>query len=119
MHGSQQMIEVGRVTTHEVEARIDRDEPIVFIDARNEKEWTESNLKLPGAVRVEADRVRDHLHEIPRGRGIVPYCTCPNEEASVRVAEELMRRGFADVHALIGGFDAWKRAGCTLEHKPA
>ena len=118
MHDSHQ-IEVGRVTTHEVEARIDRDEPIVFIDARSEEEWAESNLKLPGAVRVEADRVREYLHEIPRGRGIVPYCTCPNEEASVRVAEELMRRGFADVHALIGGFDAWKRAGCTLEHKPA
>ncbi|PYQ00723.1 MAG: hypothetical protein DMF82_21290, partial [Acidobacteria bacterium] len=74
MHGSQQ-IQVGRVTPHEVEARIDRDEPILFIDARNEKEWTESNLKLPGAVRVEAGRVRDHLHEIPPGRGIVPYCT--------------------------------------------
>jgi len=80
---------------------------------------TESNLKLPGAVRVEADRVRDHLHEIPRGRGLVPYCAGPNEEASVRVAEELMRQGFADVHALVGGFEAWKRAGCTLEHKPA
>src|SRR5437867_961361 len=74
---------------------------------------------LPGAVRVEADRVRDHLHEIPRGRGLVPYCAGPNEEASVRVAEELMRQGFADVHALVGGFEAWKRAGRTLEHKPA
>ena len=118
MHDRYQ-IEVSRVTAHEVEARIDREEPIVFIDARNEKEWTESNLKLPGAVRVEADRVRDHLHEIPRGRGIVPYCASPNEEASVRVAEELMRRGFADVHALVGGFEAWRRAECTLEHKPA
>ena len=118
MHGSQQ-IQVGRVTPHEVEARIDRDEPILFIDARNEKEWTESNLKLPGAVRVEAGRVRDHLHEIPPGRGIVPYCTCPNQEASLRVAEELRRRGFTDVQALEGGFDGWKRAGGTLEQKPA
>jgi rhodanese-related sulfurtransferase len=118
MHHSQQ-IEVGRVTPHEVEARIDRDEPILFIDARDEKEWTESNLKLPGAVRVEADRVGAHLHEIPPGRGIVPYCTCPNQEASLRVAIELRRRGFTDVQALEGGFDAWKRAGGTLEQKPA
>jgi len=118
MHDSHP-IEVSRLTAQEVEARIDRDEPIVFIDSRNENEWVESNLKLPGAVRVEADRVRDHLHEIPRGRGLVPYCAGPNEEASVRVAEELMRQGFADVHALVGGFEAWKRAGRTLEHKPA
>ena len=114
-----QQIEVGRVTAHEVEARIDREEPILFIDARDEKAWTESNLKLPGAVRVEADRVRDHLHEIPRGRGIVPYCDCPNQESSLRVAEELMRRGFENVQALDGGFEAWRRARCTLEQKPA
>ena len=114
-----QQIDIGRVTAHEVEARIDRDEPILFIDARNEKAWTDSDLKLPGAVRVEADRVMDHLDEIPRGRGIVPYCDCPNQESSVRVAAELKRWGFEDVHPLDGGFDAWKRAGCTLEHKPA
>jgi rhodanese-related sulfurtransferase len=118
MHRSQQ-IEVGRVTPHEVAARIDREEPILFIDARDEKAWTESSLKLPGAVRVEADRVREHLHEIPRGRGIVPYCACPNQESSLRVAEELRRRGFEDVQALEGGFEAWRRARCTLEHKPA
>jgi rhodanese-related sulfurtransferase len=112
-------IDVSRVSARDVEARIDRDEPILFIDAREEKAWAESNLKLPGAVRVEADRVRNHLHEIPRGRGIVPYCTGPSEEASVRVAEELRRCGFDDVRALHGGFDAWKRAGCTLEQKPA
>jgi hypothetical protein len=52
-----QRIEVGRVTAHEVEARIDRDEPILFIEARDKKAWTESNLKLPGAVRVETGRV--------------------------------------------------------------
>ena len=118
MHDSQQ-IEVDRVTAHEVEARIDREEPILFIDARDEKAWSESNLKLPGAVRVEAGRVRDHLHEIPRDRGIIPYCDSPHQESSLRVAEELMRRGFEDVHALEGGFEAWRRARCTLEQKPA
>jgi rhodanese-related sulfurtransferase len=49
----------------------------------------------------------------------VPYCTCPNQESSLRVAKELRRRGFTDVQALEGGFDAWKRAGGTLEQKPA
>jgi rhodanese-related sulfurtransferase len=113
------LCKVGRVSAREVEARIDREEPILFIDARSEKEWTESNLKLPGAVRVEADHVQEHLHEIPPGRGIVPYCACPNAESSLRVAKELLRRGFEDVRALHGGFEAWKRAGYTLELKPA
>jgi rhodanese-related sulfurtransferase len=110
---------VSRVTADEVGARIDRGEPILFVDSRSEEEWTGSELKLPGAVRVEQDHVLDHLFEIPPGRGIVTYCTCPQEKASVGVAQQLMQWGFRDVHALHGGFDAWKRAGCTLEHKAA
>ena len=110
---------VSRVTTDEVGACIDRGEPILFVDSRSEAEWADSPLKLPGAVRVEQDRVDDHLREIPRGRRIVTYCTCPHEEASAGVAQELLQRGFPKVHALSGGFDAWRRAGGTLEHKPA
>ena len=58
----------------DVKARLARGEPIVFIDSRNPKAWAESDVKITGAIRVEADRVRDHLSEIPRGRPIVAYC---------------------------------------------
>jgi len=70
-----QATEVRRVGAEDVKARLARGEPIVFLDARNPKAWAESDVKLPGAIRVEADRVRDHLSEIPRGRPIVAYCT--------------------------------------------
>jgi len=33
------------------------------------------------------------------------------------VAEILNDHGFKDVHALLGGFDAWKNAGMPLEPK--
>jgi rhodanese-related sulfurtransferase len=66
---------VGRATAEQVIARFSSGEPIVFLDTRNPKAWAESDVKLPGAIRVEADRVRDHLVEIPRGRPIVAYCT--------------------------------------------
>jgi rhodanese-related sulfurtransferase len=68
-------VEVGRATPEQVMARLARGEPIVFLDSRNSKAWAESDVKLPGAIRVEADRVREHLPEIPRGRPIVAYCT--------------------------------------------
>ena len=55
--------------------RLGRGEEIVFVDSRNPKAWAESDVKLPGAIRVEADRVREHLAEIPRGRPVVAYCT--------------------------------------------
>ena len=72
---SSQATEVRRISAEDVKARLARGEPIVFLDSRNPKAWAESNVKLPGAIRVEADRVRDHLAEVPRGRPIVAYCT--------------------------------------------
>ena len=68
-------IEVGRATPEQVMARMARGERFVFLDSRNPTAWAESDVKLPGAIRVEADRVRDHLSEIPHGRPIVAYCT--------------------------------------------
>jgi len=70
-----QTTQVGRVSAEDVKARLARGEPIVFIDSRNPTAWGESDVKIRGAIRVEADRVRDHLSEIPRGRPIVAYCT--------------------------------------------
>jgi len=69
------MTEVTRVTPDEVKQRMDRGEPIAFIDARNPTAWGESNVELPGAIRVPADDVEAHLAEIPHDRAIVAYCT--------------------------------------------
>lgn len=68
-------LEVGRATPEQVMARLARGEQIVFLDTRNPKAWAESDVKIPGAIRTEADRVREHLAEIPRGQPIVAYCT--------------------------------------------
>jgi rhodanese-related sulfurtransferase len=33
------------------------------------------------------------------------------------VAQDLISRGFKNVHPLFGGFEAWEKAGLTLEQK--
>jgi rhodanese-related sulfurtransferase len=69
------VMEVTRVTVDEVKARMDRGEPVLFLDTRNPTAWNESDVKLPGALRVPADEVEQHLKEIPHGRAIITYCT--------------------------------------------
>ncbi|MGI8782388.1 MAG: rhodanese-like domain-containing protein [Acidobacteriota bacterium] len=64
-----------KLTVDDVKGRLDRKEPIVFIDSRNAKAWGESDVKLPGALRVPADEVAAHLGEIPRDRTLITYCT--------------------------------------------
>jgi rhodanese-related sulfurtransferase len=60
---------------------------------------------------------QETLPLIPRDRGVITYCTCPHEESSARVANFLIARGYADVHPLYGGIEAWCRAGGTLAPK--
>ena len=68
-------MEATRVTVEEVKERIGRGEQFTFVDTRNPQAWGESDVKLPGAVRVPADEVNEHLSEIPRDRAVITYCT--------------------------------------------
>ena len=68
-------MEVTRVTTDEVKERMDRGEQFAFVDTRNPQAWGEAETKLPGAIRVPADEVEQHLDEIPRDRVVITYCT--------------------------------------------
>jgi rhodanese-related sulfurtransferase len=68
-------MEATRVTVDEVKERLDRGEPLVFVDTRNPKAWGEAETKLPGAIRVPADEVEQHLKEIPHNHAIITYCT--------------------------------------------
>ncbi len=68
-------MEATRVTVDELKERINRGEQFTFIDTRNPKAWGEAQTKLPGAIRVPADEVEQHLSEVPRDRTAITYCT--------------------------------------------
>jgi rhodanese-related sulfurtransferase len=68
-------MEATRVTVDEVKERMDRGEVFTFVDTRNPQAWAEANTKLPGAIRIPADEVEQHLNEIPHDRSVITYCT--------------------------------------------
>jgi rhodanese-related sulfurtransferase len=68
-------MEATRVTPDEVKERMDRGEQFTFVDTRNPKAWDEATRKLPGAIRLPAEEVEQHLNEIPRDRSVITYCT--------------------------------------------
>ena len=80
--------------------------------------------RIEGAIRVSPDLVLDRnrksadvvasLPALPRDRSIVAYCTCPQEEASARLARLLRHYGY-DAWALAGGLPAWRAAGYPME----
>jgi rhodanese-related sulfurtransferase len=62
-----------RGTVTEVKELIDRGDTIFFIDARTTGDWDETDTKVQGALRIPADELEGHLHEIPRDRPVVTY----------------------------------------------
>jgi len=68
-------MEATRITVDEVEERMKRGEQFAFVDTRNPTAWGEADKKLPGAIRVPAEQVDQHVNEIPHDRTVVTYCT--------------------------------------------
>lgn len=68
-------MEVTRITVDEVSERLNRAEQFTFVDTRNPTAWGEAEQKLPGAIRVPAEEVDQHVNEIPHDRVVITYCT--------------------------------------------
>jgi rhodanese-related sulfurtransferase len=64
-----------RISVDELRRRMNAGEQFVFIDTRNPQAWAESDVKLPGALRIPLADAQEHLAEIPRDKPIVTYCT--------------------------------------------
>lgn len=106
-----------RITVQEVIQRVQSGEPLLFVDARPQKEWDESDVCVPGALHVPPDKVEANLERIARWHPIVTYCVLPGEAASAQVARQLMEHGRENVRPLRGGLQAWRKAGYPLEPK--
>lgn len=64
-----------RISVAELRQRMNAGEPFVFIDTRNPQAWGESDVKIPGALRIPVAEAEQHLTEVPQDRAIVTYCT--------------------------------------------
>ena len=64
-----------KISVADLKRRMDQGQDVFFVDTRNPKAWGEADTKLPGAIRVPADQVEQHLADIPRDRLVVTYCT--------------------------------------------
>lgn len=65
-----------RITISQVLARLNRGEPIVFLDSRNDVDWGLADTKIPGAIRVgNNEQLNKLIVELPKDQFIVPYCT--------------------------------------------
>lgn len=77
---------------------------ILFVDAREPKEYAVSRIK--GAIPVGYDHFeQDKLSSVPKDRRIVVYCSVGYR--SEKIAEKLIAAGYKNVSNLYGGIFEW------------
>ena len=97
-----------RMTIDEFKPRFDRGE-VTVIDVRDAADFQQSHI--PGALQIPLSRIGGEIGFLPKGKLIVTYCTCPNEESSGAAVEMLEQGGITNAAALQGGFQEWRRRG--------
>lgn len=88
--------------------------PVVILDARTERSYQGNNENAAGAIRFlpeQAVGAQAKALGLPREALLIPFCACPNDQTSIRVAQELRQAGWPHARALEGGWEAWKKAG--------
>lgn len=86
---------------------------VVFIDTHSKSMYNNEHIK--GAINIPFNEMEAHMDLVPKGKKIITYCSCPAENTSAAVGHELIKKGFTNVYALIGGNNAWKTAGYPME----
>ncbi len=105
------LLERSRISAPELKERLDRGEAIVIVDLRSDLGYHGDGIKIAGAIWIPPEDFEERYTEIPRGRPVVMYCTCPNEVTSARMARLLIEKGYQEVWPLLGGFDGWVELG--------
>ena len=90
---------------------------MLIVDSRVDVEQEFDKGHIKGAIPVTLNQVISGQWIPPneKDKEIIFYCSWPDEKTSARVALELIDKGYTDVKALKGGFNAWKDASYPLE----
>jgi membrane protein DedA with SNARE-associated domain/rhodanese-related sulfurtransferase len=104
-----------RLEPEELKRQIDAGEAVFIVDLRHPLELLPDPFTLPGALHLTPEALATRIHEIPRDRDVVLYCTCPSEATAAKTAMALHKLGIDRVRPLRGGYDEWKRLGYPLD----
>lgn len=107
-----------RLEPDELLRQLETGEAVYIVDLRHPLELLPDPFKLPGALHVSPEDLAARVHEIPRDRDVVLYCTCPNEASAASTALKLHKLGIERVRPLRGGFEEWKRLGYPMDAIP-
>ncbi len=106
---------VSTIDCDELQRRLERDDPIVLVDALPPMSFAHSHL--PGAINLTPHEVdAAAARRLPdKDAEIVVYCANPDCESSIETSERLIALGYTNVLHYAGGKNEWRERGLPLE----
>ncbi|MFX1764596.1 DedA family protein/thiosulfate sulfurtransferase GlpE [Paraburkholderia sp. A1RI-2L] len=104
-----------RITVDDLYRAMTNQPPPVIFDIRSAEKRKLDPFIIPGSLFADERQLKEIIQKYPRDQKLVIYCSCPNEISAAWMAKQLAEAGFVDVLPLLGGLDAWRDAGRTLE----
>ncbi len=90
---------------------------ITIIDLRFGREWSDSNVKIRGAIREDPMKPGQWMDRYPKEKMLVFYCDCPDDGTSASLARVLKMKGYLKVYYLKGGWAEWSTAKYPTDPK--
>jgi membrane protein DedA with SNARE-associated domain/rhodanese-related sulfurtransferase len=107
-------LEVPRLPVAELRSVLQSTKAPVVVDVRGSTMQQLLGQRIPGAMTLSLDELERYPLE-QLARGVVLYCSCPNEASAAAGVRILQARGHFDARALLGGLNAWIDAGYEIE----
>ena len=97
-----------RITPAEARQAVKRGKAII-VDVRSEDVYQTGHIK--GARSIPLGEILTRIKELPRDKMIITYDSSPIEHTSARAVMDLDAQGIKNAAALVGGYNAWVKAG--------
>jgi rhodanese-related sulfurtransferase len=108
---------VRETNVEEVKARMDRREPFILVDVREDNEFAKDHL--PGAVHLSKGIIERDIEEKYPDLKTPLVLYCGGGFRSAMVADNLQKMGYTNVISMDGGIRGWRDKNYPLEVQPS
>jgi rhodanese-related sulfurtransferase len=104
---------VREISIDDYRARVERGEPAILVDTREDNEWARGHL--PGAHHLSKGIIERDIEQAVPDKAATIVCYCGGGFRSALVGDNLQKMGYTNVLSLEGGFREWTTRGLPLE----
>jgi membrane protein DedA with SNARE-associated domain/rhodanese-related sulfurtransferase len=107
-------LRMARISAQDLAGLIDAGQGPIIFDVRSAEARQKDGI-IPGSIGAHPDEISLVAAHYARDAEIIVYCSCPNEASAAIAALHLKRAGFKNIRPLLGGIEAWTKAGRPIQ----